>query len=174
MPTGGRNIFGQGRYEQIQERVWDIPLGVFCLEEDIRDKPEIQNILGLEITNLEYVKLRGSIKYIRNKYKPLWEMRGKGKSITDWLAPIKKGSNKIRNLISGRGSRQYRNFTFDKIRPIQALWQKMGIELDEGLLPCGMLVWCTKEVDTEFRQFAFRWYHGMILFGTDCDQDRIT
>jgi hypothetical protein len=45
-------------------------------------------------------------------------MREKGMNILVWLAPIKKGSNKIRTLISGRGSRQYRNFTFDKIRPI--------------------------------------------------------
>jgi hypothetical protein len=81
-------------------------VGVFCLEEGIREQPEIQNILGFNITYLEYGKLRGRIKYIRTKYKPLWEMRGKGKNITVWLAPIKKGSNKIRNLISGRGSRQ--------------------------------------------------------------------
>jgi hypothetical protein len=25
-----------------------------------------------------------------------------------------------------------------------------------------MMVWCTKEVDTEFRQYAFRWYQGMV------------
>jgi hypothetical protein len=43
---------------------------------------------------------------------------------------IKKGSNKIRSLISGRGSRLNRAFTFDKIRPIKTLWQQQGIELD--------------------------------------------
>jgi hypothetical protein len=25
-----------------------------------------------------------------------------------------------------------------------------------------MLVWSVREVDTDFRQFAFRWYQGMI------------
>ncbi len=39
----------------------------------------------------------------------------------------------------------------------------MGIELDEGLFSCSMLVWGTREVDTEFRQFAFRWFQGMII-----------
>jgi hypothetical protein len=87
---------------------------------------------------------------------------GKGKNVNKWLAQIKKGSNKIRSLISGRGSRQYRNFTFEKIKPIKSLWEKMGIELDEPLVKCSMLVWDTKEVDTDFRQFAFRWYQGMI------------
>jgi hypothetical protein len=38
----------------------------------------------------------------------------------------------------------------------------MDIEMEESLIACSMLVWCTREVDTEFRQFAFRWYQGMI------------
>jgi hypothetical protein len=91
---GGGNIFGRGRYELIQEQIWDIPLGVFCVEEGIREKWEIQNIMGINLTNLEYGKLRGSIKYVHSKFKPLWEMRGKGKNITEWLAPIKKGAMK--------------------------------------------------------------------------------
>jgi hypothetical protein len=159
---GGGNIFAAGRYEQIREQIWDIPVGVYCLEEGIRDKQEVQMIMGINLTNLEYGRLRGSIKFLRGKFKPIWEMRGKGKSIAEWLAPIKKGSNKIRNLISGRGSCIYRGFAFDKIRPIKTLWQQQGIEIDESRVMCSMMVWCTKEVDTEFRQFAFRWYQGMV------------
>jgi hypothetical protein len=68
----------------------------------------------------------------------------------------------IRNLISGRGSRVYRNFTFERILPIQTLWQQLDIEIDDPLIACSMMVWCTKEVDTDFRQFAFRWYQGMV------------
>jgi len=159
---GGGNIFRWEKYERIREQIWDIPLGVYCVEEGIRIKDEIQVIMGFEITTLEYNRLRGSIKYVRNKYKAVWEMRGKGKSVSEWLAPIKKGSNKIRNLISGRGSRHYREFTFEKIKPIKSLWEKMDIEQDEGILACGMTVWCTKEVDTEFRQYVFKWYQGMV------------
>jgi hypothetical protein len=96
MEEGGynRGHHGQGQYEQIKSRIWDILLGMFCLGEGIREQPEKQNILGYDITILEYGKLRGSIKYINTKYKLLWEMRGKGKNILVWLTPIKKGSNK--------------------------------------------------------------------------------
>jgi hypothetical protein len=160
--VGGGNIFSNIRYEQIREHIWEIPVGVFCLEEGIRSKMEVKNILDTVITNLEYNKLKGTIKYIRAKFKPIWEMRSKGKSIAEWLAPIKKGSNRLRNIMSGRGSREYRNFTFEKIKPIKSLWEKMGIEIDEGMVQCSMLVWDTKEVDTEFRQYAFRWYQGMV------------
>jgi hypothetical protein len=83
---GGGNIFGRGRYELIQEQIWNIPLGVFCVEEGIREKWEMQNILGIDLTNLEYGKLRGSIKYVHSKFKPLWEMRGRERiSLNGWL-----------------------------------------------------------------------------------------
>ncbi len=62
------------------------------------------------------------------------------------VSPYKKGSNKIRNIMTGRGSREYRNFKFDKIKPIKALWEKMEIDLDELLVQCSMLVWDTREV----------------------------
>jgi hypothetical protein len=80
------------KYELVQEQIWDIPLGVYCLEEGIREKGEIQDIMGIVLTQLEYSKLRGSIKYIRSKCKPVWIQ---DKSIAEWLAPIKKGSNKL-------------------------------------------------------------------------------
>jgi hypothetical protein len=160
--VGGGNVFGHIRYENIREGIWEIPLGVLCTENGTRDKMEIENIMGFGITNLEYNRLKGTIKYVRSKFKPVWEMMSKGKNINDWLAPIKKGSNKLRSFISGRGSRSYRNFNFEKIKPIKALWEKLQINMDEGLIKCCMMVWDTKEVDTEFRQFTFRWYQGMI------------
>ncbi len=88
--VGGGNIFAQARYETIREGIWEIPVGVLCLEEGIRDKGEIENILGLVLTNLEYNRLKGTVKYVRNKYKPVWDMMSKGKNINEWLAPIKK------------------------------------------------------------------------------------
>jgi hypothetical protein len=160
--VGGGIVFGQLRYENIRDGIWEIPLGVLCTEDGTRDKVEIENIPGFGITNLEYNRLKGTIRYVRNKYKPVWEMMSKGKNVNEWLAPIKKGSNKIRSFISGRGSRSYRNFTFEKIKPIKSLWKKLNIDMDEGFIKCCMMAWDTKEVDTEFRQFTFRWYQGMI------------
>ncbi len=42
------------------------------------------------------------------------------------------------------------------------MWEKLNVEMDEGLIRCNMMVWDIKEVDTDLRQFAFRWYQGMI------------
>jgi hypothetical protein len=56
----------------------------------------------------------------------------------------------------------YRNFKFSNIRPINTLWTQMGIELDDTLLSISMTLWDTKEADTEFRQFTFKWNQGMV------------
>jgi hypothetical protein len=101
-----------------------------------------------------------------SKYKPSWELRGLAKPLCEWINPIKKGSNKFRYIMSGRGSRIYRNFKFDSIRPIRTLWEQMQIDIDEPLIKCGMLLWRIQEVDTDFRQYMFKWNQGMVQGNT--------
>ncbi len=125
-------------------------------ENGIIEKRDMSEKLGIDLTEVEYGKLRDHISYIRGKFKPVWEMREKGKTMGDWLKPIKKGSNKLRALMLGRGSRVYRNFTFANIRPVVTLWEQMNIGIDETLISCGISLWGIKEVDAKFRQYMFR------------------
>jgi hypothetical protein len=53
-------------------------------------------------------------------------------------------------------------FNLTDIRPINTLWGQLNIEIDSGLLKCAMLLWKVQELDTEFRQYCFRWYQCMI------------
>ncbi len=80
----------------------------------------------------------------------------------DLLSTVKKGSKKFRSVMSGRGSRVYKKFKFEDIRPINTLWAQMGINMDERLLGCGMLLWNVREIDTDMRQFIFKWNQGMV------------
>jgi hypothetical protein len=139
-----------------------IKMGEVVNEEGIKDKDTLSQILGIVLTDVEYGKLRDMVKYVRGKFKPIWEMKEKGKNIQEWVAGIKKGSNKLRQLMSGRGSRAYRQFSFENIRPIKTLWDHLGLQMDENLLMYGVSLWNIKEVDTEFRQFCFKWNQGMI------------
>jgi hypothetical protein len=159
---GGGNIFGRVRYGRIKHLLTKVTVGEVCEEDGIKTKEVINTILGTAITDVEYGKLRDCMKYIRNKYKPEWDMRDKGKNLKEWMDPIKKGSKKFRCIMSGRGSRVYRNFKFENIRPINTLWAQLNIPLDENLLSCGMLLWNVREIDTEMRQFIFKWNQGMI------------
>jgi hypothetical protein len=159
---GGGNIFGLARYENVRHMLLDIKLTQIVEEEGIKSKEQMSAIMGFAITGVEYGKLRDAVKYVRNKYKPNWELRDTGKTIDEWMEPIKKGSNKFRCIMSGRGSKEYRNFKFENIRPINTLWAQMGIDKDDNLIGCGMLLWNVKEIDTEFRQYIFKWNQGMV------------
>ncbi len=67
-------------------------------------------MLGVQITGVEYGKLRSGIKFVIGKYKPSWELRGLAKPVSGWISPIKRGSNKFRYIMSGRGSRNIPKF----------------------------------------------------------------
>jgi len=159
---GGGNIFGRVRYERIRQHLEEIKVGEVCEEEGIKNKEDINQILGIQLTDVEYGKLRDSIKHLRKKYKPEWELKESGKTIKDWLEPIKKGSKKYRNIMSGRGSRVYKKFKFEDIRPINTLWTQLEIPMEERLLSCGMILWNVREIDTDMRQYIFKWNQGMI------------
>jgi hypothetical protein len=137
---GGGNIFGRVRYERVKNHLRDVTFGDVCEVEGIKNKEEINGILGIQMTDVEYGKLRDCIKHLRKKFKPEWELRELGKTIREWLEPIKKGSKKYRSIMSGRGSRVYKKFSFDDIRPINTLWTQLGIPMEEKLLSCGMLL----------------------------------
>jgi hypothetical protein len=159
---GRGNVFSNERYDEVKELIADKKFGEICLEKDILAKEEIERMWDIGLSRREYGKLGTVIKYIRGKYKPSWHMKHIGKSIEDWLRPIKKGSNKLRTLMSGRGSREYRAFTFDKIRPIVTLWEQLTEEKDECLISYGMLLWKIKELNADLRQFIFKWNQGMV------------
>jgi hypothetical protein len=159
---GKGNIFGIRRYEMLGVAARSTTIGMLATQEGIIEKESVSEILGVQITDVEYGKLRDIVKYLKGKFKPVWEMKDKGKSLQAWVSPIKRGSNKLRQLMSGRGSRIYRNFKFETIRPIRNLWEHLELETEESLLAVGTSLWNIKEVDTELRQFIFKWYQGMI------------
>jgi hypothetical protein len=159
---GEGNILSRARYHIARNSMISVKLGEIVTENGIIEKREMSEKLGIDLTEVEYGKLRDHISYIRGKFKPVWEMREKGKTMGEWLKPVKKGSNKLRALMSGRGSRVYRNFTFANIRPVVTLWEQMNIEIDEIIVSCGISLWGIKEVDAEFRQYMFRWNQGMV------------
>jgi hypothetical protein len=159
---GSGNIFSMGKYDEIRETVWETRIGDLLQGDEPKSKIEMEAVMGIELTGREYGKIKSGVKLVKTKFKPQWDLREQGKSIKVWIAGIKKGSNKFRYIMMGRGSRVYRNFNFERIRPICTLWEQMGIEKEDNIIKCGMLLWRIGEVDTDFRQYMFRWNQGMV------------
>jgi hypothetical protein len=67
---GGFSIFNNQRYENIRHRFWNIKIGKLCNEHGIIEKREVEHMLGVPITEVEYGKLRSGIKFIVGKFKP--------------------------------------------------------------------------------------------------------
>jgi len=160
---GDGNIFGLEKANRYKNSLRDVRFeGILNEVGNILPKITVENKLGFPLLAMEYRRLAESVNYVLKKFKPVVALIGMSKTIGDHLNAIKRGSFKLRKLISGRGSRPYREFTYDKIRPINTLWEHLGIEKEEGLLWCGMHLWCIQEISSEVRQFTFKWNQGMV------------
>jgi hypothetical protein len=89
-------------------------------------------------------------------------MRASAKNIVDFLMGIKKGSNKFRSKMSGRGSQTYKDFQSSQIKPVNTLWAQLGLEKDEKLISIGFTLWRLQFLDLGFREFLFRVSQGML------------
>jgi hypothetical protein len=159
---GSNNVFSLAKYDEIREDIWRIKIMDMVNMDEPKSKIEMEGLLGTTLTRREYDKIKNGINFVKTKFKPQWDLREQGKSTKEWMAGVKKGSNKFRYIMMGRGSRSYKNFKFERIRPICTLWEQMGVDKEENIIKCGMLLWRIGEVDTDFRQYMFRWNQGMI------------
>jgi hypothetical protein len=134
------------------------------LNEDgkLKVKEQIELRLGFGLLAMEYRRLTECINYVVKRFKPVLYLRHNAQSVDEILQKIKRGSFKLRKMMSGRGSRAYREFTYDKVRPINTLWNQIGIEKDNNLIWVGMHLWGIKELNCDVRQFIFKWNQGMI------------
>ncbi|MFN9909773.1 MAG: hypothetical protein ACK56F_27265, partial [bacterium] len=89
---------------------------------EIKDKREIEAIIP-NFSRTEFLRLRTEVNFIIRKYKPRIGMLDSAKNIVDFLSGIKKGSNKFRSKMSGRGSPSYANFDSATIKPVNTLWE---------------------------------------------------
>jgi hypothetical protein len=75
---------------------------------------------------------------------------------------IKQGSSKFRSKMSGRGSLTYTSFESSQIRPVNTLWEQLGLEKDEKLISIGFTLWRLQFLDLGFREYLFRVSQGML------------
>jgi hypothetical protein len=84
------------------------------------------------------------------------------KNIKDFMAMIKRGSNKFHSKISGRGSSTYSNFECSQTKPVKTLWEQMEIEVEEELLSSSFTLWKFQFLDLNFREFLFKMSQGLV------------
>jgi hypothetical protein len=136
-----------------------------------KEKREIEVIIP-NFSRTEFLRLRTEVNFIIRKYKPRMVMLASAKNNVDFLTGIKKGSNKFHSKMSGRGSPSYAKFDSATIKPVNTLWEQLGLEKDEKLISIGFTLWKLQFLDVGFREFLFtvkwrkEWYMEIQLFHT--------
>jgi hypothetical protein len=127
----------------------------------IKEKTDLEQVLP-GLSRSEFLRLRSEVNWLIRKYKPNWELKQSAKNIKEFMAQIKRGSNKFRSKISGRGSLTYSNFECSQIKPVKTLWEQMEIEVEEKLVSAGFTLWKLQFLDLNFREFLFKMSQGLV------------
>jgi len=110
----------------------------------------------------EYLRLRSDVQFLTRKYEFNPLLISKAKKLNDFLSEIKKGSKRFRLIMSGRGSKSYRDFSLDSVRPIKTLYEQLNLPIENQLVSIGLSVWKQPFLDLDFRQYAFKFTQGLI------------
>jgi hypothetical protein len=155
-------VFIGRRVPDLREHLKGIRLVTLLNERgEIKDKREIEAIIP-NFSRTEFLRLWTEVNFIIRKYKPRIEMLASAKNIVDFLTGIKMGSNKFRSKMSGRGSPSYAKFDSATIKPVNTLWEQLGLEKDEKLISIGFTLWKLQFLDIGFREFLFKMAQGMV------------
>jgi exonuclease III len=120
-------VFVGGRAQEIMVHLRGIRLIALLNDRGaIKDKRELEALIP-NLSRSEFLRLKTEVNFLIRKYKPRIEMRESAKNIEEFLTGIKKGSCKYRSKMSGRGSLCYANFESSQIKPVNTLWEQLGL-----------------------------------------------
>ena len=158
----GVSIFSVRNAEYLHAQIDTIQIEDCWDEGGVKSKEEIEEGLNIEITRGEYNKLKTVLNRVVRKFQPVVEMIEKAETVGEFLGSVLKGSRKLRNIMSGRGSKKYRDFRMESIRPIRTMWEQLGVQMEDKLISNSMGIWRVRELECNIRQFAFRYNQGMV------------
>ena len=158
----GVSIFSVRNAEYLHAQIDTIQIEDCWDEGGVKSKEEIEEGLNKEITRGEYNKLKTVLNRVVRKFQPVVEMIEKAETVGEFLGRVLKGSRKLRNIMSGRGSKKYRDFRMESIRPIRTMWEQLGVQMEDKLISNSMGIWRVRELECNIRQFAFRYNQGMV------------
>ena len=127
----------------------------------IKQKPEIENILGVHINHAVYFRLRGAVTCIVQHYRNVNNGPERVR-INDWLNRVKKGSGKFREFLDGKKSGKYINFKAIEIPAAITLWGQFARVENEQLIRIHYATWGVSQLSADFKNFLFRLINGKL------------
>jgi hypothetical protein len=153
-------VFIQGRYREVRDSLRRVTLRMVVDGQGrVKLKRDIEGILEIDISWVEYFRLRTNVQLLLNM------SRGNGvvgRNIGRLMSKGKIKSSTLRKKISGEGSVMFLENDPRTISSLRSLW---GLRIDDKerkYIEQNLRSWTISVLDPDFKDFCFRLLHGRL------------
>jgi hypothetical protein len=128
----------------------------------IKSKQMVERTILRDLTWAEYFRLRVELQRIIVTFPLDMNITDDRQTLESFVSNSKKGCKRYRNIIAGKNSKLYRDTDVRQIRSINSIWGENIHAMSRNLIEINMGIWKIGSLDSEFKNFLFRWIHGKL------------
>jgi hypothetical protein len=156
-------IFPHGRRQLIRENAVNCNIAMLTTGVGaLKEKNEVERVLGIAITWAEYFRLRGVVERVLRVFGSEVDENMDRVDLESFVRSNRKGCRRYRNIVTGRNSKGYKNFDVRSIRPLRTMWDANIENMSRTLIESYLGIWKLGILDSELKDFLFRLMHGKL------------
>jgi hypothetical protein len=158
----GLLIFNNDRYEEVKQNFAGVRLEDIGNDNGILEKRVVDTSLGINLSWVEYFRLRTEFNRIRARFPVLNNDNDKATHIDNFITGKRKGCKRYRMILTGRWSRVHEDSTPQVIAAGVTLWGEGMGGMPRELVEMNYGLWTNTALDPGYREFLFKLVHGRL------------
>ena len=136
-----------------------IEINAIFQDERVKDKVDIEEILGMRMNMAEYFRLRMCCMELSRIFGPI---NSRGASLDTFMREKRRGGGALRKMLSSKVSNINKDWNPRTIPSAITLWGAEVINADVKLIQQNFNLWGISRLSSEFRNFLFKFVHGRL------------
>ncbi len=155
----GEEVFGRRRFGELGLQARGVRTGELLREGNIKDKDEVEIVLGERINLAEYFRLR----QICGRIRTIFDLTSVGGKCLDvWIRAKKRGGGILRRAISGRNSPIYLENDPRTVPSALSFWGNDVVTESRTHLELNFGLWGVGQLSAGMKMFLFNMVQGKL------------
>jgi hypothetical protein len=160
-------VFDEGHYRDIELTVRTNNMDDICNEGGgIKDKVQVERSLGVNISWVEYFRMRTEVTNILARYPRRVVGLCTEQTLDDFTTGKKRGCKRYRRIMEGRNSRKYLENSPVGIAAGMTLWGDYIGQMGRELVERNYKLWSCAALDVGCKDFLFKYLHGKLYLNS--------
>jgi hypothetical protein len=128
----------------------------------IRDKIQVERNLGVNISWVEYFRLRTEVTQLMVMYPRRVDGLITEQSVDEFMTGRKRGCKRYRKIMEGKNSRKYEENSPVNIATGNTLWGEYMGQMGRELIERNYKLWSCAILESGYKDFLFKYVHGKL------------